>query len=104
MTDKETWCAAKNVREGVPYGVERDGRRYVVCHKGDAAFALDGACPHRGAPLEDGFFDGAKLVCPWHGWSFDVETGLPRFGDYGVTSRRLVERDGAFVDAPTDAP
>jgi nitrite reductase (NADH) small subunit len=39
--------------------------------------ALDNVCVHRGGPLGQGVIDRGKLVCPWHGWQFDVETGVP---------------------------
>jgi nitrite reductase (NADH) small subunit len=37
--------------------------------------ALDNVCVHRGGPLAQGFLDAGKIVCPWHGWQFDVQTG-----------------------------
>ena len=37
--------------------------------------ALDNSCPHQGGPLAEGdVFDGA-VTCPWHSWSFSLETG-----------------------------
>lgn len=32
-------------------------------------------CPHAGAPLFDGPVSGGVVVCPWHGWAFDLQTG-----------------------------
>jgi nitrite reductase/ring-hydroxylating ferredoxin subunit len=32
-------------------------------------------CPHRGAPLVDGFVREGLLVCPWHRSVFSLETG-----------------------------
>jgi nitrite reductase (NADH) small subunit len=37
--------------------------------------ALDDVCPHRGGPLGQGFVDGTKIVCPWHGWEIEAKTG-----------------------------
>jgi nitrite reductase (NADH) small subunit len=37
--------------------------------------ALDNVCPHRGGPLGQGFVDGNKIVCPWHGWEIEAKTG-----------------------------
>lgn len=58
-----------------PVQVELAGLKYVLFR--DAAgrpAALDDACPHRRAPLSLGTVrpDG-RLVCPYHGWSFDTE-------------------------------
>jgi nitrite reductase (NADH) small subunit len=37
--------------------------------------AMDNFCMHMGGPLGQGYLDGAKLVCPWHGWEYDATTG-----------------------------
>lgn len=37
--------------------------------------AVDNVCPHRGGPLGQGVVEGTKIVCPWHGWEFDLATG-----------------------------
>jgi nitrite reductase (NADH) small subunit len=36
---------------------------------------LDGVCPHEGGPLGEGIVEDGKVVCPWHGYPFDVHTG-----------------------------
>ncbi len=38
--------------------------------------AMDNVCPHRGGPLGQGMIEGNKVVCPWHGWAWDVKTGV----------------------------
>ena len=38
--------------------------------------ALDNWCPHRRGPLGQGWIEGNAVVCPWHSWAFDVETGV----------------------------
>jgi len=37
--------------------------------------AIDNTCPHRGGPLGDGDLEGCLVICPWHGWRWDVTTG-----------------------------
>ena len=39
-------------------------------------YAVNAICPHRGGPLAEGTFNGCVLTCPWHGWTFDVRTGM----------------------------
>jgi nitrite reductase (NADH) small subunit len=36
---------------------------------------MDNVCLHRGGPLGQGLIEGNKIVCPWHGWMFDTQTG-----------------------------
>jgi nitrite reductase (NADH) small subunit len=38
-------------------------------------FAIDNHCVHRGGPLGEGLLDGTAVMCPWHGWRFDVTSG-----------------------------
>jgi nitrite reductase (NADH) small subunit len=37
--------------------------------------ALDGLCSHQGGPVGKGTLSGSRLICPWHGWEYDVATG-----------------------------
>ena len=55
--------------------VEVNQKRIALFNVGGRYFALDDRCPHRGAPLSEGEIEGAAVVCPWHGASFDLATG-----------------------------
>src|SRR5690242_6827918 len=37
--------------------------------------AIDNVCLHRGGPLGQGVIDRGKVICPWHGWEWDVKSG-----------------------------
>lgn len=58
-----------------PTRVEVDGVGIVLCRDGDTVSALGAYCPHLAAPMEDGWLDRGRLVCPWHGSQFDAVTG-----------------------------
>jgi phenylpropionate dioxygenase-like ring-hydroxylating dioxygenase large terminal subunit len=60
-------------------------------------FALRDLCPHRGAPLSAGRFDGAEIECCYHGWRFNTEgrcTAIPSLveGDKLDVGRVKVKR------------
>jgi nitrite reductase (NADH) small subunit len=38
--------------------------------------AIDNVCLHRGGPLSEGAVTGCLVTCPWHGWQYDLTTGL----------------------------
>jgi len=38
--------------------------------------ALDAVCPHRGGPPADGLLDDRVVVCPLHGFTYDLITGV----------------------------
>ena len=37
--------------------------------------ALDNVCVHRGGPLGQGVIADGTLICPWHGWMYNPQTG-----------------------------
>lgn len=47
-------------------------------------FATQSHCPHRMGPLSDGILGGARLTCPLHEWTFDLDSGAPVQGDCGI--------------------
>jgi nitrite reductase (NADH) small subunit len=64
----------------IPVGESRayavDGRQIVVFRLRDGSLrALDAVCPHRGGPLADGLTDSRFVVCPLHGFTYDLVTG-----------------------------
>jgi nitrite reductase/ring-hydroxylating ferredoxin subunit len=50
-------------------------RQVAVCNVDGEIHALNGICPHAGAPLGQGALHGRMLVCPFHSWEFDCTTG-----------------------------
>lgn len=46
----------------------------VFHHKGEW-YAIRNLCLHRGGPVAAGRLDGDNLICPWHGYTYDVTTG-----------------------------
>lgn len=66
----------------------------AVCRVGDEVFVVDNTCPHAGGPLGDGDLDGHLLACPFHGWTFDVRTGVCTV----VPSKRVAVHAARVVD------
>ena len=42
----------------------------------DRFVTIENRCPHKGGPLCDGIVSGTAVVCPLHGWRFDLDSGL----------------------------
>lgn len=67
--------------QDIPVGEGRamavDGAEVAVFRLRDGTLcALGGVCPHRGGPLADGLLDGRVVVCPLHGYTYDLRTGV----------------------------
>jgi len=52
-----------------------DGVPVALCNVDGAIYAVSDVCPHAGGPIGDGTLEGATVICPYHGWSFDVRDG-----------------------------
>src|SRR5579862_67958 len=60
------------------------GDFYALCHVAGRVTALSGTCLHRGGPLGQGIISGSHVVCPWHAWEWDCQTGA---NDYDPTQK-----------------
>jgi len=79
MTSERHWSRITHT-DSIP---PREGRAVKVGDKEIAIFNLNGRfltienrCPHQGGPLCDGIVSGTTVVCPLHGWRFDLESGV----------------------------
>jgi nitrite reductase (NADH) small subunit len=61
--------------EGHATEITISGHTICVANVNGTISAMDNVCLHRGGPLGQGVIEGDKIVCPWHGWSFDPVTG-----------------------------
>ena len=75
-------CADADVPgEGGRY-VEHGTRALAVFRIAGRVCVMDDHCPHAGQSLSAGHVDAqfidppnACVVCPWHGWAFNADTG-----------------------------
>lgn len=80
--------------------VDVEGRTLALFNVEGTLYAMDNACAHRGGPLGEGDLEGPLIVCPWHGWRWDVTTGR-NVNNPAVTMACYpvrVEPDGIFVE------
>jgi nitrite reductase (NADH) small subunit len=68
-------ASAGEVALGEGRVVDAAGRSIALFNVGGTYYATDNTCPHRGGPLGDGDLTGSIVMCPWHGWRWDVTTG-----------------------------
>lgn len=55
--------------------VQAGDRTYALANVDGTVYALDNNCPHNGGPLGKGVLRDDQVVCPWHGWTWDVRSG-----------------------------
>lgn len=94
---------AADLAEGERMVAVVNNRSIGIFNVGGRFYGLLNRCPHRGAELCQGRFvgdlsatapgeyvydaDKQLLMCPWHGWEFDVATGQSYFDPVGVRAR-----------------
>ncbi len=69
----------------------------ALCNVHGTFYALDNVCLHRGGPLGQGYVEGEKLECPWHGWQFEVKTGATAFNPNAKVPTYEVKVEGTDV-------
>jgi nitrite reductase/ring-hydroxylating ferredoxin subunit len=116
---KEVFVAREtDIADGERKVIDIDGVEIGVFHVDRAFYAWRNDCPHQGGPVCQGRLmkrveerldkdrrslgihyvdDALNIVCPWHGYEFDVRTGRHA----GLPSMRLAGcqvrlRDGEF--------
>jgi len=73
---------------------ESEGRRFLVEDNDIAIFKIKGEifavsnhCPHQHtAQIYEGFIEEGCVVCPVHGWMFNLKTGKTPAGGRGLIS------------------
>ena len=63
------------LRTRLPLVVAHAGRDWRIVEVAGQLFAHATVCPHLLGPLEHAALDGGCVVCPWHGYRFDVVSG-----------------------------
>lgn len=80
-------CSIKDLKENI-------GRRFIVSDVeiavfkiNNEVFALSNICPHQQTHLiYDGFIEEEFVICPAHGWKFNLRTGKKSTGSNGLDS------------------
>ena len=75
-------CRLDQLVEGRGRPVRAGGRYLAAFLTGGAVHVIDNVCLHVESPLDGGPVVDGTVVCPWHGWRYDLATGqlLTAFG------------------------
>ena len=77
MTNDQ-WIAVidHDLDEGEAVEIVADGQIIAIFRHGGQLFALDGMCAHQGGPIAEGTVENGCVTCPWHGWQYELATGI----------------------------
>ena len=68
-------CKTTDVKAGCGRSIEINGKPLARFNVDGGFYAINDVCGHRGGPLGEGELDGKTVICPWHGWRYNVTTG-----------------------------
>lgn len=70
---------SKDIPANTGLAVEAHGRTIALYKVDGQVYAIAGLCPHAGGPIAEVSLNGCLAMCPWHGWEFNVKTGICDF-------------------------
>lgn len=65
-----------DVKPGHGIVAEVNGKSLAIFNVDGQFHVIDNTCLHRGGPLGEGELENNVVTCPWHGWQFNVITGV----------------------------
>jgi 3-phenylpropionate/trans-cinnamate dioxygenase ferredoxin subunit len=77
-----------------------DGKKICIARVKEGWYGFAHTCPHAGAPMTDGYIDGAcNVVCPVHGLKFNMKKGRDVNGEgYSLKTYPVeLRQEGIFV-------
>ena len=96
-------CKTSDVKAGCGRSIDIDGKLVAVFNLDGNFYAINDTCGHRGGPLGEGELDGKTVICPWHGWRYDVTTGANELFEPAVRHFIFVDEKIGEVRHPGDA-
>lgn len=99
VSEPQQWTpvlAEAELPEYEPKRVEVEENPVLLYRRGNQVYAVGAVCPHAGGPLEEGYFTGNRVQCPWHDSVFCLEDGHVVHGPstYAVPNYEARIRDG----------
>src|SRR5256884_4434211 len=90
-------CKAGDVKAGCGKSIDINGKAIGVFNVDGKFYAINDVCGHRGGPLGEGELDGTTVICPWHGWRYNVTTGRNIMDESEGVDRYEVKVEGGAV-------
>jgi nitrite reductase/ring-hydroxylating ferredoxin subunit len=81
-------CTLDELPAGEMRLMEVRRRKVLLMRVDDDVYAFQNACPHKAAPLHEGWFHTGRreIICPWHRYRFELGSGA------SVTNPKMVCR------------
>jgi len=94
MADFVKVAETTEIPPGTGKTVTVNGNTIALFNVDGTFYAIDNTCIHRGGPLGEGELSGKIVTCPWHGWQYDVTTGISTFNPMAKVACYQVKVEG----------
>lgn len=91
-----------DLKPGENKTVNVNGTEVALFNVDGQFFAINNACLHKGGPLGEGMLDGDVVICPWHGWRFNVKTGVSPVVPTAKVAAYQVKTEGSDIFIAVD--
>jgi len=78
MTWVKIGCEKELFKNGNTSSIEIEEKNLGLFLSKGKIFAYQNMCPHKGAPLTEGEIKDGLVICPWHGWQLELNSGQMR--------------------------
>jgi nitrite reductase/ring-hydroxylating ferredoxin subunit/multimeric flavodoxin WrbA len=96
--------ALKDLPEGSQKAVSLGTQKVALFHFDGVISAIGNSCLHKAGPLVQGtvakkYDGGLYVMCPWHGWEYNIRTGsgIPGYEDQQSVYEVKVENERIFI-------
>ncbi len=93
-------CNLEDLREKRRKVVNLGKDQVALFYLDGNVYAINAVCAHKGGPLGEGELDDEEVICPWHGFMYNVKTGVclnhPGFSVKSFKTK--VEKEKVYVD------
>jgi len=79
MTEFVKVCNLDDLPQGKNMIVRVNGKEVALFNVKGEIFAISNTCLHAGGPLGEGKLSSDVVMCPWHGWEYNVRDGSTVF-------------------------
>ena len=93
----ETVARVDDIPPGTIRTVKAGDEEIALAHCNGGFYAVQPHCIHLQGPLGEGELEGCVLTCPWHGWQYDVRTGVNTMDENEQLGRYDVRIEGNDV-------
>jgi len=97
MADFVKVCKTSDIPGGTGKTVEVNGKPVALFNVDGKFYAINNTCLHRGGPLGEGALEGKVVICPWHGWRYDVTTGANEMNPSVTVEKYQVKVEGDSI-------